>query len=110
MFKDGKPASCAFFNERGEFSGQDYFVTGKDGKYHLELMSNKLNKKQMFILDYEKQPQKMSDKSRAAYIQEKKEEIKSRLKDGAGVLTKRTMSREKTELMFGAYKSAGKVN
>ena len=43
-------------------------------------------------------------------LEEKKKEIKSRLKDGAGVLTKRTMSREKTELMFGAYKSAGKVN
>ena len=73
-------------------------------------MSNKLNKKQMFILNYEKQPQKMSDKAKTAYIEEKKKEIKSRLKDGAGVLTKRTMSREKTELMFCAYKSAGKVN
>ena len=100
MFKDGKPASCAFFNERGEFSGQDYFVTGKDGKYHLELMSNKLNKKRMFILDYEKQPQKMSDKSKAAYIQEKKEEIKSRLKTGASILQNGSAPKENTNPML----------
>ena len=110
IFENGKPAECIFFNEQGVFLDKDEFFIGKDGKYHLAVWPNKLTKKQMFILNYEKQPQKMSDKAKTAYIEEKKKEIKSRLKDGAGVLTKRTMSREKTELMFGAYKSAGKVN
>ena len=54
----------------------------------------------MFILDYEKQPQKMSDKSKAAYIQEKKEEIKSRLKTRVSILQNVSAPKENTNPML----------
>lgn len=109
MFKSGKPDKCIFFNEHGDFCGEDKFVVGEDGKYHLVLWHNKLTKKQMFVLNYEKQPQKMSDKARTAYIKEKKEEIKSRLKDGAGILEKRIVSKENAQSVFDAHKSVERV-
>lgn len=105
MFKRGKPAECVFFDEQGDFLNTDEFFIGQDEKYRLVCCPNKLTKQQMFILGYEKQPQKMSDKAKTAYIKEKKEEITSRLKDGKSILTKRVASREKTKQMFYTHKS-----
>ena len=63
----------------------------------------------MFILNYEKQPQKMSDKARTAYIKEKKEEIRSRLKDGTDILKKGIVSKEKAQSVFDTHKSVERV-
>ena len=110
MFKSGKPAECSFFDGRGNLLGKDEFFIGKDGKYHLIATgSNKLTKQQMFILNYEKQPQKMSDKVKTAFIEEKKEEIKSRLKDVTSILARGVESRKKAQSVFNTHKSSEKV-
>ena len=88
LFKDNKPNLCEFFYQ-GNIVDKKRFVIGKDGIYKLLGVHGKgLTKQQMFILEYEKQPQKISDKAKAGYIKAKKAEIKARLQNRIDTLIK----------------------